>query len=647
MAIKVIQNSFAAGALSESALGRSDLSLWGKAAREIENCYVNNLGNVERREGMRFLFSTPSNAEARLIEFSFNNVQNYLLEFKAGQFRVIKNDAVVATVTSAPINSLTLAQIKAMDYTQSADTLLLTHPDIAPITITRTSDTTWIVAQPTLSNIPWFAFGSLTVTTPAASVTPSRVSGKVKLTFSAGVASAAYVGQKIYFNKGGALRITEYIDASNVWAVFLVDAPDTTAVPTTEWELESGYEAVWSSSRGWPVTCLFAKNRLWFGGSKSRPQTVWFSVVGSFYDFDQGTGLDDEAGEATIDDGKLNPIKQLFLGTALQIYTSGAEFFVGLDNVVTPKEFLIKKATSHGITANPVSLDGTTIFVEGGGSVVRQFVYNDLEQTFNAPNVSILAQDYVNSVVRVAARGATSYSANSIAYVLNTDGTLAVFNTLREQEFRAWSIFKTDGIIEDVTVLGEAVYLIVRRVIGGNTVRNIEKLENGYMTDCAIKLSNPTAKDDWSGLDHLDGEVCSAIGDGYILTDVTPISGDITTNIDVEDLEVGLFFAAKIKLLPVEYALADSGFGSQGTYKRVVYANVRMLDSRGIKVVSFSRDYEPAYRRFGSNVFDIPVPLFTGWKKIFISGVAHETDIIITQDQPLDFNVLAVAVGVS
>jgi len=61
---------------------------------------------------------------------------------------------------------------------------------------------------------------------------------------------------------------------------------------------------VWSDARGWPRCGVFHEGRFWVGGSGSRPQTLWASKVGEFFDFDKGTAQADEPTADTPADEK-------------------------------------------------------------------------------------------------------------------------------------------------------------------------------------------------------------------------------------------------------------------------------------------------------------------------------------------------------
>ena len=117
----------------------------------------------------------------------------------------------------------------------------------------------------------------------------------------------------------GRARYVEYVSDTVMKAVTEVDFFDTDAVTAGFWESEHGYEDVWSSTRGWPRSAAFHEGRLYFGGSKSRPNTIWGSGVINYFDFNAGTGLDDESVEATINTNQLNTIVNLFSGNDLSL----------------------------------------------------------------------------------------------------------------------------------------------------------------------------------------------------------------------------------------------------------------------------------------------------------------------------------------
>jgi hypothetical protein len=122
-----LKPSFAGGELTPALYGRTDLQKYDVGAAVLENAIVQRYGGVTRRPGFRHVAQTAENSKARLIPFSYNAEQNYVLEFTDQKVRVFANgeplyiDNTLVEVTT-PYTEAELPQIK---YTQSADMLFL------------------------------------------------------------------------------------------------------------------------------------------------------------------------------------------------------------------------------------------------------------------------------------------------------------------------------------------------------------------------------------------------------------------------------------------------------------------------------------------------------------------------------------------
>lgn len=646
--LKTVQTGFSSGELGATLKGGFDTDLYFKGAEKLRNVYVNPQQHLTRREGTKYIANTTENAASRLVEFEFSTTQKYLLVFTAGQFKVFKDDVLQVTVTASPISSLTLSQIETMDFTQSANKLYLFHKDFKPIEITRTDHTVWSAAEVTFENIPWFAFAGLTISTPSGHLTPAVTSGRDALfTAQQSHFNSGHVGQYIYNKQGGIARITSFISATQVRCRIEVDFPNTNNIPEFSWELETGYEPSWSNARGWPSCGTFHQNRLWLANSGQRPQSIWGSIVGDFFNFDIGSSADDEAIDFTIDDNAVNAILYLVSGRNLQIFTTGGEFFIStaVGSPITPNSLSITKATSHGSSnVKPKAIGGATLFVEASGSVVREFVYNDLELNYQAKNISVLSPHLIVNPLSVAVRQSRAFSPADYYFAVNSDGTLAVLSVARAQELLAWSLFETEGAYEKVCVLGSEVYVIVRRTINGSTVRFIEKFDYAYSLDASKTATNGSPTTSWSGLSYLNGHEVIVKGDDFILEKEVVSSGEITSSQAVSEIEVGLPFFVVVRLMPIQAEV--NGQSIAGDYKRVVFLNLLLLNARHIVIKVGTKKYVPSFDSFGANVLDTPVSLYTGWKKIYLAGVGRDTQIEITQEQPLEFNLLSAVVAI-
>src|SRR5690606_23019156 len=127
-----LQTSFASGVLSPRLAARTDIEHYWQGASIGRNVLFLKEGGGRGRWGLQHIADVPG--DGRLIDFSFNTEQNYLLWAGALQIRFYRDDAVVTNIngTGNPylVTTFTLEQCLALDFTQSADTMILVHEDL-------------------------------------------------------------------------------------------------------------------------------------------------------------------------------------------------------------------------------------------------------------------------------------------------------------------------------------------------------------------------------------------------------------------------------------------------------------------------------------------------------------------------------------
>lgn len=637
------QNSFVGGALDPTLFGRTDIASYFAAAAKLENMVVLPQGGVKRREGLRYVDTLPA-AATRLVPFMFNDEQAYLLVFSQGQLDIYRNDEKVFTTTATPISSLTEDMLETMNWTQSNDVLLLVHADLPPLEIARLSDTNWQLNPINLKNIPPFAFGGITLSNPATTCTPDGVSGTITLTTAAAVWLPEHVGQYVNINDGR-IFLTGIISSTVAKGQMRIELTDTNPAPSGAWSLETGYENVISQSRGWPRSVAFYQSRLVFGGLKSRPQTLLFSKVGDFFDFDVAESLASDGIDITIDDDRANVIRNIFPGRGLQIFTTGGEFLAAASSFgdgLTPENISLQRGTFHGSSrVRPESVDGATLFVEGNGRVIRSFLFSDVEQAFSTDDVTLLSAHLVRDIRRMGLRRSTAADGANFLYVVNADGSVAALNTLRSQNLRAWSRFTTMGQFRDVAVVGDEVYFAISRTLGGQDVRTLERLDNTLFTDSAITQTALLPETEWAGADHLHGQTVSLRGDGYVLGEAAIASGTFTSPEAVLAIEAGLGFASEVETLPLLPSFNQAALGER---RRLVSVNVLVEKSDVFWVASGKTNTRTTFSQFGTNVLDaLPQPQ-SGWLKIPLGGYSRSPQVRLTQDQPAPFHLLSLTI---
>jgi hypothetical protein len=534
---------------------------------------------------------------------------------------------------------LTGATLNNIVWTQSADTLIVVHPDVAPIKIVRgATDADWTAGAITFDSIPKYAF-TVSVTNPAGTITPSAVSGKVTLTASSSVFVAGSVGQYVNAQPQGRAKIVRYNSGTSVDAITEFPFFNISAIANGSWDLETGYEAVWSAGKGYPRSVTFHEGRLYFGGSKSRPSTVWGSKVGLFFDFEATEGLDDDAVEATLDTNTFNAIVDIISGRDLQVFTTGGEFYVpqnGLDPI-TPTNFFVKTASRNGTQqgVRVQQLESGTLFIQRQGKSLNEFAYTDTQATYVTQKISLLAGHLLKGPSRIALRRSVATDENDLLLMTNSnDGTMAVFSLLRAQNVIAPSEFITvDGAYIDVSVDISTIYTVVRRNVNGVNQYYVEVFDNDLLTDSA---KSGTGVVSTVTMAHLVTESVNILEDGAVQANQTvPAGGTVTLpRATAASYEIGLPIAVEARTMPVDLKLQT---GTRlGFKKRIVEVNALVANTQHMKI----NGTQIPFRAFG-DILDEPVAEYTGTKTLHgILGYSQEAKITISQDIPLKMTLL-------
>ena len=437
----------------------------------------------------------------------------------------------------------------------------------------------------------------------------------------------------------GRARYVEYVSATQMKAFVEVPFFDTNAVVAGDWESEHGYEDVWSNDRGWPRSATFHEGRLYFGGSKSRPNTIWGSRVIDYFNFDPGTGLDDESVEATINTNQLNAIVNVVAGSDLRIFTTGGEFVVvqSEDTPITPAGFLVRPQTRLGTKPGvPIEdLNGASVFVQRQGKSLNAFQYGDTTRSYQVQQVSVLSSHLMKGPVDLAARRSTSTDEADRLFIVNgDDGSMAVYSILVGQQVIAPSEFITDGEFIAVAVELSDVYCVVKRTVNSATIYTLEKFDSSLTLDSAKSGTTGSSVT----MDHLEGETVQIVRDGVVEpTQTVPATPFTITfaNAATSSYQVGLDYTVSAKTMPTEPVLSTGTV--QGVKKRIVQIDALLHETKNLTL----NGKNVAFRNFGEDVLDSAVQPFTGLKTAHgILGYSATGQITISQSVPLPMTVL-------
>jgi len=559
--------------------------------------------------------------KARVEDFSVEDNRHYLLEFTQENLRIYRTpNTYVADI------KLAVGKPEEIRVAQIENVMIIVQENLRPQRLVNLGDDDeWILDDVPFVNVPQYDYDDANSPTPVDDVQVMTLGGgslakgdrfqvdiesvqSKNITF-AGDSTADEQAATV-FNIQKNLQDMPVFGETGV-AVSRTGALQYTITisgeSTKDFELFSGYftegaasntvsftksasgsprkENVWSTIRGWPRSVCFYEGRLIFGGTKSKPQSLFMSKTGAFFDFEIDEGDDDEGIFATISSRKLNDIVDVYPGRNLQIFTSGAEFAV-TSRPVTPSNINIQPQTSHGSGNVEVQdVDGSTIFVDRHGKSLLSFLYSFNEDAYTTDDRSVLASHLINQPVDMALLAGTASDDANWLFIVNADGSGTILNTLRSQDINGFTRWSTDGEIKSVCVVDDELFMVVERDINGTDKRFIERWDFDYMLDCSVKSTRTGSN--ITGLDHLDGEEVQVLVDdeNYVLDSRTVSSNQVTLDANEEysgDYEVGLLFTTTIKPMPLNTNIGSGQ--NQMRLKKIVRMNVRVYESSGIYI---------------------------------------------------------------
>jgi len=366
-------------------------------------------------------------------------------------------------------------------------------------------------------------------------------------------------------------------------------------------------EDVWSATRGFPLMGAFYNGRLWLGATKSKTQSIFASKSGSFFDYFTEEGDDDEGIFVTISSRNLTSIIDINPDRGLQVFTAGAEFLV---TGGTPSDISIKAQTQHGAANLQVkSVDGATLFVDQNGKTLRSYVFNFNEDAYNSNDISVLSSQLINNPKDVAVlTGTISEDANWV-FIINTDGTGSILNTLRSQDingFTKWihgdNSTATAQELVSVSVVNNELYVVSK--LGGTTSYYwVDRWSFDYLLDSALNITNQSTVTVQLGTNHLDNLTVSVsarltsdpTGDYYVLPKraVAAGGGGVNGTITLTanelsagnlDLQIGLNFVPKIVPMPLNTNSQAIAGQNQMREKKITRMNIRVYQSAGVYI---------------------------------------------------------------
>ena len=629
--LRQFYTNFTSGELSPLLSSRIDSEAYKNGGKTLTNVRLRAQGGITRRPGLRYL-QTLSNVPFQSEPYIYDEDEAYLLLFSHQKLEIIDVDnptAILQTITSCPWET---AQIGSLIVSQSGDSMIIVNPNFAIKKLTRTSATNFALADYDFDSSggkvfqPYHKFGAASTT-----LTPNGTSGSgVTLTASASSFVSAHNGLYLRLvDSAGTVvhaQITGYTSATVVTVTLSGAIANTNAID--KWS-----EPVFSAVRGFPRTVTFHDQRLIFGGSRDLPNFLFMSKTGEFFNFDVGTGLDDESIQVQIAENQVSEIKALSSFRHLSIFTSEQELFVPTseNRPLTPATITVKSQTSFGSSGvQPKDFDGATLFLTKSKGSVREFIYSDLSQGYNSDAITLLSQHLIGTPSDMETQAESSDQIESYMYLVNSDGHMPVFMSIRKEKLNGWVQYQTTGSFKNVSNVNRNIYVVVERAINGSTITSLELLNNSYYTDMGIQLSGSSSKT-WRAAHLPNTSVVVKSGNYSLGTFTTDGSGNVTLLDSVTSVEIGLAYTPVISTLAPEFQLADGV--SVGQKRRIVRAVLDLFETLDVK----AKGTKILIRNVTSN-FALQPDAVTARREVYLLGWGTEGSVTITQDEPLPFS---------
>ena len=383
------------------------------------------------------------------------------------------------------------------------------------------------------------------------------------------------------------------------------------------------------------------------------------SKVGDFFNFKAAEGLDDDAIKITLSTDSVNTVTGLRSGRDLQIFTTGAEFFIPQGDLdpITPANVVAKSSTKRGAKPfiKPQAAEGGTLFIQRSGKAIRELLFSDVELSYVANNISLLASHLLVDPQKMALRSATDTTEGDLFLIVNGEDTLgyraaslqhagqiAAFMLNKGQNIVAPSHLVTDGVFKDIAVDIDDIYTIVKRTIGGATKYYLEMFDEDFTTDSAVQTLTGFSGNTYGGHSHIDGKTAKIIRDDIVDADQVVSSGNVTAGGQPTTyLEAGLDYAVEVKTNPVELRLPSGVVAGQR--KRILEVTPNMYLSQNLALNGHVLPLQTIALSGAGGV-----SAFTGKKKTpgFL-GYSRDAQITITQTQPVFFTLLSLDYKVS
>lgn len=680
MGTRITQSSFTRGELTPRLDSRTNLEQYAIGLKTAKNAIIHQEGGISNRMGLEYCgIALYNDKHTRLMKFVFNSEQTYMLEFGDYYVRFIKDGGYIVypeehdkagqlVQISSPYPASVLSRLKR---TQSGDILTLTHPDYPTKNLIRYSHYDWVIEnavfQPEI-NAPTNVTAKWTGDTESNTRTYSYVvtavnpdtneeSKRSAVATAKGHREASWLTDEYmtisWTAVSGVKEYNIYRAVNGVYGYVGTSEGTTFTDDNIEPDLKSTAPVYRNPflNNNYPSCSCYYQQRKMYGCSNSSPQTLWTSQTGAINNFNVSRPLvATDAVTLNMDDKEVNKIRHLVPLKDLVVLTSNSEWSVnGTDGIfqANPTPASVVQSNYGSSHVEPIVSGKKVIFVQAGGSVIRELGYEIMSEGYDGDELSLFSSHLFEGkeVVYIA----YSKEPYRIIWVIFNDGTAATCTYNPKQKLCGWTRLVTDGYFESVDVVREGLedvaYFVIRRNINGQDVKFIERTRTrvindatqAFLVDCGLSAVFEEPITRVSGLDHLEGKTVIVNADGGIITDLIVQNGEITLSSPAKSIIVGLPYEFEIETLNIE------GENTQGLKKIINYVVAKIYKSREDFIFCGSDGSEFRNARSDESIDDTSLLFSTNIGATILAVPQDDAVVRIKQNYPLPLTILSLS----
>jgi hypothetical protein len=493
---KELRSNFTAGELSDTIDTRTSFERYFNGSSILENFIIKPQGSLVRRKGSKYINEVKdSTKKTALIPFQFSASQTYVIEignqymrFFSQQGQVLDGSNNILEISTVFLESEIFNNKGELviRFVQDADVMYLLHPNHPIQKLIRVSATSFNISSVELLKGPLMDQNLDTSKTIAKTAGNNSVGNTTTLTATGHTPfQSGHVGSIWTLKKNNDIayfKITAFTSSTVISAEVLYnDVPSSIhSLSTYEWR-----EGEFSDVRGYPSAMAIHEQRLVLAGTTLSPQKIFFSQIGDYENFEEGTN-DSESFTVKIASQSGDPIRWLFSDQVLYAGTTGGIFRIrnsSNSSSITPTDIDIKKHISHGCNSvNPELLGDVPLYMQKGGKIARAITFNFDVDKYTTNDLTIDADHVTGTGISHFAYQQTPFNA---IYSVRKDGQCCVMFFERQQDVRGWGRFKTDGNIKSISVINGVTkqYVEVCDLNYDNTTINRFYVDSGLSYD--------------------------------------------------------------------------------------------------------------------------------------------------------------------